>query len=375
MFRRGALTILRVHGIPIRLHASVLLLIPFLTFALAAQTGPIAEAAGLDASQLSLPGWAWGVIGSVGLLASITLHELSHTLVAIRHGGRVDSIVLMALGGVSQVSQMPRRPGHELLMALAGPAFSIGLAMILAVAHGLTRDTPNISFICFVLAYLNLVLGIFNLLPAFPMDGGRVLRAALALRVGKPRATRIAATVGKVMAVLFGLLGLFGGGVWLVLIAFFVWAGASQEQLHAEVQGALSGLHVGDIRNTVPTVGADASLEDARMALREAGAESAVVLEDGRTVGVIRRAEVLEAPLTLRIQERVRDHMLRVQAVENDEEIGDSFDRVLREGEVPVVDASGQAMGVVRSADLLRTLRERGFKLPGEPDGGRRPLD
>ncbi len=367
MFSRGALTVLRVRGVPIRLHFSVLLLIPFLTWALAAQTGLVAEAAGLPVEQLALPGWAWGLIASAGLLVSITLHELAHTLLAIRHGGRVDSIVLMALGGVSQITQMPRQPKHELVMAIAGPITSILLAVGFSLGYAATRATPNVAFALFVLAYLNLVLGIFNLLPAFPMDGGRVLRAALAWRWGKHRATRIAATVGKAMAVVFGLVGLLGGGVWLVLIAFFVWAGASQEKLHAEVQNALANLRVGEMKNTVPSVAVDASVEDARVLLRDAGATSGVVVEDGKTLGVIRRDEIYKVPVEERSREQVRDHMLRTVAVETNEEIAESFDRVLREGEVPVIDHdTGEALGVVRAADVLAKLQERGFHLPGE---------
>lgn len=373
MFQRGALTILRVRGVPIRLHVSVLLLVPFLTFALAAQTPLVAEAADLPASRLGLPGWAWGVLASAGLLVSITLHELAHTIVAMRHGGRVESIVLMALGGVSQVTQMPREPRHELAMAIAGPITSVLIAVTASLGYLAARDAPGLAFGLFVLAYLNLVLGVFNLLPAFPMDGGRVLRAALAWRWGKHKATRIAATVGKVMAVAFGLLGLLGGGVWLVLIAFFVWAGASQERLHAEVQNALADLRVGEVNNTVPAVRADASVEDARTAMRDAGAQSAVVVDGDQTLGVIRHDEIYAVAVGDRTRERVRDHMVRMVAVHTDEELADSFDRVLRDGEVPVVDEGGHALGVVRAADVVRKLRERGFHLPGEEFHPREP--
>lgn len=373
MFQRGALTILRVRGVPIRLHVSVLLLVPFLTFALAAQTSLVADAAELPADRLMLPGWAWGLFGSAGLLVSIVLHELAHTLVAIRHGGRVDSIVLMALGGVSQVAAMPRRPRHELVMAVAGPFASLVLALLFALGYAVSRSSPPVAFGLFVLAYLNLVLGLFNLLPAFPMDGGRILRAAIAGRWGKQQATRIAAAVGKGMAILFALFGLLGGGIWMMLIALFVWVGASQEKLHAEVQVALRDLRVGEVHHVVPVVEADDTVEAARLALRDAGAPSGIVVERGATIGVIRRHDIYAIPLADRMEERVRDHMIRTVAVHSDEELSDSFDRVLRDGEVPVVDEGGHAMGVVRSSDVLRTLRERGFRLPGEeprPPGG-----
>lgn len=368
MFQRGAITLLRARGVPIRLHVSVLVLVPFLTFAIAVQAPRIAALAGLEA--ITWDGWVFGLLASVGLLVSIVLHELAHTLIAIRHGGSVESIVLMALGGVSQISKMPASPRHELEMAAAGPLTSLALAALVGVAYRGTLGSPNLSFVLFLIAYLNLVLGIFNLLPAFPMDGGRVLRAALAWKLGKRKATRIAATVGKSMAALFAIVGLLGGGIWMILIAFFVWSGASQEKLFSDVQSTLSELRVGEVQHLTPTVQATASLEDARLALRDEGAESAVVLDGETTVGVIRKRDLLSFPPNVRVEEKVRDHMLGVSAVTSAEALGDSFDRILREGELPVLDDAGQPSGVVRSSDVFRILRERGFRFPGEPPPG-----
>nr|PZM92902.1 MAG: site-2 protease family protein [Pseudomonadota bacterium] len=364
MFRRGALTLFRARGVPIRLHVSVLILVPFLTLAIAVQASRIASLAGLE---IRWSGWVFGLLASVGLLASIVLHELAHTLIAIRHGGSVESIVLMALGGVSQVSRMPQSPRHELEMAAAGPLTSLALAGLLGLAYRATIDTPDLSFALFLVAYLNLVLGLFNLLPAFPMDGGRVLRAALAWKLGRRRATQIATVVGKVMAGLFALVGLLGGGIWMILIAFFVWSGAAQEKLFSDVQTTLSDLTVGQVQHVSPTVQASATLEEARQALREGSSESAIVLDGERTVGVIRKRDILSFPPGVRARERVRDHMLGVQALTSTEDLGESFDRILREGELPVVDDEGHPSGVVRSGDVFRALRERGFRFPGEP--------
>lgn len=365
MFQRGAITLFRVRGVPIRLHVSVLILIPFLTFAIAVQAPRIASLAGLEGITWS--GWVFGLLASVGLLASIVLHELAHTLIAIRHGGSVESIVLMALGGVSQVSKMPSSPRHELEMAAAGPLTSLALAALVGVAYRGTMEATNLSFALFLVAYLNLVLGFFNLLPAFPMDGGRVLRAALAWKLGRRRATRIAIVVGKSMAALFAVVGLLGGGIWMILIAFFVWSGASQEKLFSDVQHSLSELKVGEVQHLSPTVQASATLEEVRLVLRNQAAESAVVQDGRETVGVIRKRDILSFPPNVRLEEKVRDHMLGVIAVTSTEELGDSFDRILREGELPVVDDRGEPSGVVRSADIFRVLRERGFRFPGEP--------
>lgn len=352
---------------PIRLHVSVLVLIPFLTFAIAVQGLRIASLAGISPAGLRWPGWVFGLIASVGLLVSITLHELAHTLVAVRHGGKVDSIVLMALGGVSQISRMPQKPRHELEMAAAGPLTSILLAIVLGLLYRASFGLPNLAFSLFLIAYLNLVLGIFNLLPAFPMDGGRVLRAALAWRIGKRKATRIATVVGKAMAALFAIFGLLGGGIWMILIAFFVWSGASQEKLYSDVQSTLSPLKVGEVQHVAPRVDAHESLESARALMRQADAESAVVLDGASTVGVVRKRDIMRFSPDARMAERVKDHMLSVQAVPGNDDLGDAFDRILREGEIPVVGADGEPSGVVRSADILRALHKRGFRFPGEP--------
>ena len=366
---------LKVNGVPIRLHFSVLLLVPVLTWALAVQMPQVARAAGLPPETLGMPGWAWGLLASLGLLVSITLHELAHTLVAIRRGGRVESIVLMALGGVSQITRMPTKPRDELVMAAVGPLTSIALGILFGAGYRLSMGAPNLAFYLFLLGYLNLVLGVFNFLPAFPMDGGRVLRAALAGRLGKQRATNVASIVGKAMAVAFAIFGIFGGGIWMILIAFFVWSGASQEKLYADLQQALGHTHVGEVQNTVPQVQIGASLEAARVVMRDAGVESAVVEDGERTVGVVRKIDILTIPPEERMRERVADHMLAVQPLPGSDELAQTFDRVLREGELPVVDDLGNATGVIRSRDVLSTLRARGFRFPGEGRRGPPPDD
>lgn len=363
MFSRGSLTVLRVRGIPIRLHISVLVLIPLIVLGLTAQAGLVAEAARIPPSALSLPAWVHGALGALGLLVSITVHELAHTAVALRHGGKVESIVLMALGGVSEISRMPRTPRHEMLMAAAGPVTSIFIGVLCVSGYAVTRGVPDLAFVLYILAYLNLVLGVFNMIPALPMDGGRVLRAALAWRMGKFRATRVSSVVAKVLAVGFVLLGFLGGGFWIILIAAFVWMGASQEKLRAELEHSLEGLHVGDLRSTVPGVAPAETLETARARLLDHHAESLVVVEDGQAVGVLRKRDVLAVPPGDRSGATVQEHMLRVQAMGAGDGLDETFDRVLRDGEVPVVDEVGNAVGVVRSDAVMRTIVERNPQL------------
>jgi Zn-dependent protease len=186
MFKAGSLTLFRVRGVPIRAHWTLLLIVPYLAIALSLQFRSIAELAGVPDQGLVMPPLLWGIVLALALFASITLHELAHSVVALRFGGSVRSITLMLVGGVSQMSQIPRRPSQEALMAAVGPATSLGLGGLLYVAYAASRGArPDVQMALFDLAAMNLTLGLFNLLPAFPMDGGRVLRAVLASRMSR----------------------------------------------------------------------------------------------------------------------------------------------------------------------------------------------
>ncbi len=176
----NALSIGTVMGIPIRLHVSLLIAIVV-----------ACAVAGTNLLAIAILG--------VGLLASVALHELGHSLVARAKGGYIHEIVLYPFGGAAKISNIPRRPVDEILVAVAGPAVSMALWLLF-------RRVELLYF----LGYLNGMLFFFNMLPVFPMDGGRVLRAALTLGKGRVEATRMAATLGKYFCILFVLVGLFG---------------------------------------------------------------------------------------------------------------------------------------------------------------------
>lgn len=200
-----------VWGIPIRIHLSLLLMVLVLVL------------------QFGL--WN-GILIEIGLAVSIVLHELGHSLMAMRAGCRVREITLMVIGGAARMERMPTRPRDELLMAVAGPAVSLilGLSGIFLGTRLPLRPTfpYGLNFLEFIGA-INLSLLIFNLLPAFPMDGGRVFRALLTPRFGRLRATFIAVRLGKIMAIVFGIYG-FSTQHWiLVLIAFFVYGAGGNE--------------------------------------------------------------------------------------------------------------------------------------------------
>ncbi|WP_437926498.1 site-2 protease family protein [Sorangium sp. So ce291] len=242
MFDHG-LTVLRIRGIPIRLHITLLIFLPYVAYAAASQFSVVASSLGISREALRLPPLAWGGILAVGLFVAILAHELAHSFVALRNGVRVRSITLMMLGGVSQIERDD--PEHEAWMAFAGPLMSFGIALGSYVAYRLLPAPAEVGAALLAFAITNAIIGAFNLLPAFPMDGGRVLRGLLLRRIGPARATRVATTTGKGMAVAFGLLGVLSWNPILFLIAVFVHMGASAEQARASTRELLRGVPLG----------------------------------------------------------------------------------------------------------------------------------
>lgn len=237
---RGSITIATVAGIPVRLHWTFAVLLGWFFVDGAAHGGTIA--AGLASAAFS-----------VGVFACVVLHELGHALAARRYGIRTRDITLFALGGVATLERMPDRPSQGIVVALAGPVVNIVIAAALFAGlvwqEGLEAmvaiDAPGarIQHGVASLAAVNVWLVLFNLLPAFPMDGGRVLREALAAGMGPVRATRVAAGIGQALAVVMAIVGLLGSPL-LVLIALHVWIAAAAEVAETEATAALAGLPV-----------------------------------------------------------------------------------------------------------------------------------
>lgn len=216
---RSSYKIATIWGIPIKVHISLLLIVFFLVRDF---------------------GWIYGILLELGLATSIVLHELGHSIVAIKKGCRVRQITLVCIGGAAQMERIPTRPLDEFLMAIAGPAVSLVLGII-CVYGGVYLPLPPVLLslnIVQVLGAINIMLMAFNLLPSFPMDGGRVFRAVLTPKLGRLRATFVAARLGKIMAVLFGIHGFFSGSWILVFIAFFIYIAAGNEYRMVQMQEA-----------------------------------------------------------------------------------------------------------------------------------------
>lgn len=238
---RHAVQIGKLRGIPIRVHWSFAI---FAAFILVVGIGSGAGAA------------VGAVIWLVLLFGSVVFHELSHSLVARKRGIAVRDIVLLPIGGVSEIPDLARTPEDEFAIAIAGPLASLVLAAalgIVAVLAGRSLWPPSLSTggLLVELAWVNVVLAAFNLLPALPMDGGRVLRAVLTRTQGEPRATTIAVRIGKVFAFAMIVVGIFTD-IWLVLIGLFVIFGAQSEGRAASASTAMGTLRVGDMPTTRP---------------------------------------------------------------------------------------------------------------------------
>ena len=263
----------RVAGITIRVHVTLLLLLAWIAFVYAL------HGAGAVGS-------AFGVLLVVCVFAIIAIHELGHALVARHYGIRTRDIMLLPIGGIASLEHMPERPAQELAVALVGPAINLAIAAALWWVPGVFAHE---------LAWINLGLAVFNLIPAFPMDGGRALRALLALRLGQERATDLAAACGKIFAVAFGIWGLFYNPL-LVLIAVVVWFGASQERALVHLRSALAGVPVSAaMLRRVETVAPDQPLEDAAALLLAGGQNQLPVFDHGKPIGVLTRGDVATA--------------------------------------------------------------------------------
>ncbi len=276
-------------GIDVFIHATFLFIIAWVGISYWQQTRTLA-------------GTLEGILFTLFLFGCVVLHEFGHALTARRYGIKTRDITLYPIGGVARLERMPDKPIQEFWVALAGPAVNVVIAALLfgwlLVSGGLAPlGSLGLTGGPFLerLMLVNVSLVLFNMIPAFPMDGGRVLRALLAMRMEYTRATQIAASIGQGLALLFGFVGLFFNPL-LLFIAFFVWIGAAQESSMVQMKSALGGIPVRratitDFQTLSPTDTLGRSVE-----LILAGSQNDFpVVTDGAVVGVLTRNDVLAA--------------------------------------------------------------------------------
>lgn len=279
----------RIAGIDLKIHLTFFFLILWVGFS-------TLNAGGTMAAMLG------DIVFILALFLCVVLHEFGHALMAKRFGITTQDITLLPIGGVARLEKMPEDPKEEFLVAAAGPVVNLVIGGVIFAGFllaGYFTQPLNLTAILdnFWLRLLttNLILVAFNLIPAFPMDGGRVLRALLASRMDHVKATRIAANVGRGFAVLMGLAGFFINP-WLVLTAIFVWSGADAEARSVEVKAGIKGLTVRDaLISQFYQVEGNQSLGNVFQLSTETGQHNLPVTSNGHFLGIIRRGDLLNA--------------------------------------------------------------------------------
>jgi stage IV sporulation protein FB len=311
-----------------------------------------------------------GLAFTLLLFACVLAHEFGHIFMARAFGVPTPDVTLLPIGGVARLARIPEKPSEEFLVAIAGPLVNVAIALLLIVIGGATLDTQHLAAMESTkaslvdrLAQVNLFLAVFNMIPAFPMDGGRVLRALLAIRLGHVRATEIAASIGQLAAFLFGFVGLFGNPL-LIFIAVFVSLAASSEAHLVSIRAMsrdvpVSAAMMTEFATLTPDEHIDAAIETL---LRTSQSEFPVIDADRRLVGLLDRDGMIRALKTLGPDARVQQAMTTdVPTVGARSCLEDAF-RILQERSAPavgIVDAAGRLVGLITSETVGEMLMVR----------------
>ncbi|MEO3805144.1 site-2 protease family protein [Nonomuraea sp. B1E8] len=385
---RSSISLGRIGGIPVGLNASVLVIVVILLVGLAFGRFPAVFPGSSPVAY-----WLAGLATAVLFLASLLAHELSHALVAKRHGIDVAHITLWLLGGVAELRGEPRSPGADLKIAAVGPLTSLvcgvgfgAIALLVAAAGG----APLLSGMFVYLAAVNVILAVFNLIPAAPLDGGRVLRAALWWRWGdRTRAAVTAARAGRgfgFVLIVLGFLEIVTGsgfqGLWLALIGLFLVNAASAEEQQAQLGSTLHGIRIGDVMSDRLVVAHPdetvAELVD-RVVMRERLSTYPLVEHDMRFLGLVTLNRIRRVPPDARAVTRLRDIACppdQVPAARREEALTDLLTRMngCADGRAVVLDPDGRLIGLLTPSDISRVIQTAGLHA-GDPYHGPRGAD
>ncbi len=343
-----------IAGVPIYIHATFVLLLAWVAMS------------HLDASHEGAM-IAKGLVLVVSVFAIVVLHELGHALVARRFGIPTHDITLYPIGGISRLDHMPEQPRRELLVAIAGPAVNGMLA--LAIYAGLRLSNADAGgdplsvggAFAVQLMWINISLGVFNLLPAFPMDGGRVLRATLALWMDRPRATAVAARIARGLAVVMGVAGLMWSPM-LAVIALFVWMAAGAEAAAEQMKSALGGATVASAMVTgVETLAPETGIGIAAGRIATGFQHDFPVVDGTSVVGVLTHADVMRGLAAQRSDLTVGDVMHREYAIAGAAEgLAGVLGRIPRDGSSIVVLHDDHLVGLLDLEHINKLLAMRG---------------
>jgi Zn-dependent protease len=373
----GSIRIGRIFGIPILIHYTFLLVIPIFAWIIGSQINLTIDMlreiyqVPID-TTLATAGYMPYVLGTIvalGLFFGVLVHELAHSLVARAKGIAINSITLMIFGGIATMEEGVPDPKAELPMALVGPIASLifgilcsALVYVVPSVNTSPGMTGVLIFIAGYLGVLNIILCAFNLVPAFPMDGGRVLRAWLAGRMPLHRATQIAADIGKGFAILFGIIGLFAFSPFLILIALFIYIGANMESTSVKYSHFLQDVTVGSMMSSpVTTVGPTVPVSEVIGMMYSSKHLGFPVIERDTLVGMVTLADVNRTSPIDREAMQVRDIMTRdLITLPPDAPVIDAL-RIMSAhdiGRIPVI-TNGKIVGIVTRTDILKVTQLR----------------
>ncbi|MGB3799947.1 MAG: site-2 protease family protein [Lewinella sp.] len=348
----------RIAGIDLKLHWTFLILLGWVFLSYFRQTGELTD--GLT-----------GVGFILALFGCVVLHELGHALAARRYGVSTRNIVLLPIGGVANLERLPENPREELIVAAAGPAVNVVIAILLGIIVSVTGGLPDQEALQAItvptgrnfligLLSVNILLVLFNLIPAFPMDGGRMLRAVLSMKFDRAKATNIAAKLGQALAIVFVFLGFFGN-FWLVFIGLFIYLGAGGENRTVGMQALLEGYHVEDaVMHQYTALNVHQTLDYAVSVLLDGQERDFVVLEDGEPAGILTRDDLIRG-----LKEHGRDGRIGQVArrpdlleLSADSELQKAYQQ-LRGSATPICfvrDAMGRISGVLNLENIEEVL-------------------
>jgi Zn-dependent protease/CBS domain-containing protein len=365
----SSFTVARIRGIPISVHYTWGIAVVMITWSLAAGYFPN-----------DYPGWTretyWivGAAAALLLFVSVLLHELCHSFVAQARGLAVKSITLFIFGGVSNIAQESEDPQDEFLIAVVGPLSSLALAGLFWLAlQAIPNDTSPLGALVFYLATVNLMLAVFNILPGFPLDGGRVLRAILWGTTGSMvRGTTIATGVGQFVAFLFIAYGIwqifierdFIGGVWIGFIGWFLNSAAEATRRQVQVQEGFRGIKVSTVMTPDPPVVSPALPVRALVDEYILRLRALPVAQDGSIVGLVTLTDVKHLPESEWSQNSVGAIMTRppLRTIGPDAPVTRALERLVEDdvNQLLVVDADGSLLGILTRGDVMRFLQLRG---------------
>lgn len=355
---KWSLAIGRISGIKVFIHWTFLILIAWITF--------ISFSRGKNINETL---WTTGFY--LTLFFCVFLHELGHALAAKKYNIKTRDITILPIGGLARLESMPQIPRQELWVAIAGPLVNVAIAAILAVPVFLGDDgTERFSIVSinadnFLSQVLiaNIVLFLFNLIPAFPMDGGRILRALLAMRMPRPKATKIAASIGQFLAIGFVLVGFFNGNFMLIFIGLFIYLGAQSESGYTEAVSSLEGYSVRDIvMKDFKTLDKNEPLSEAVRMLLNGQSRDFLIMDNNEVVGTLNRNEMIKGLSAMGSNtpvETIMNTNIRYVNVESSLEEVIPLTQQKETTFFPVRDENNKLVGVIDSENIMEFMMVR----------------